>query len=44
VIMWVPAAMIESIGGLLALRQWVRLSRNGRIKSKRQLQLERRLG
>lgn len=44
VIMWVPAALIESIGGLLALRQWVRLSRNGRIKSKRQLQLERRLG
>jgi len=27
VIMWVPAAMIESIGGLLALRQWLRLSR-----------------
>ena len=42
VIMWVPAALIESIGGLLALRQWVRLSRNGRIKSKRQLQLEAR--
>ena len=42
VIMWVPAAMIESIGGLLALRQWVRLSRSGRIKSKRQLQLEAR--
>lgn len=31
VIMWVPAAMIESIGGLLALRQWLRLSRNGRL-------------
>ncbi|WP_132146898.1 cytochrome c oxidase assembly protein [Luteibacter rhizovicinus] len=30
-IMWVPAAMIESIGGLLALRQWLRLSRNGRL-------------
>ncbi|WP_266169448.1 cytochrome c oxidase assembly protein [Dyella subtropica] len=35
VIMWVPAAIIESIGGLLAMRQWVRLSRSGRIKSKR---------
>ena len=39
VIMWVPAAMIESIGGLLALRQWIRLSRSGRIKSKRQARL-----
>ncbi|RDI97943.1 cytochrome c oxidase assembly protein [Dyella solisilvae] len=34
VIMWVPAAIIESIGGLLALRQWLRLSRNGRIRRK----------
>ncbi|HET6432230.1 cytochrome c oxidase assembly protein [Dyella sp.] len=32
VIMWVPAAIIESIGGLLALRQWLRLSRSGRIR------------
>jgi putative membrane protein len=32
VIMWVPAAIIESIGGLLALRQWLRLSRRGRIR------------
>jgi putative membrane protein len=31
VITWVPAALIESIGGLLALRQWVRLSRRGRL-------------
>lgn len=31
VIMWVPAAMIESAGGLLALRQWLRLSRLGRL-------------
>jgi putative membrane protein len=31
VIMWVPAAMIESAGGLLAMRQWLRLSRNGRL-------------
>jgi putative membrane protein len=34
VIMWVPAAIIESIGGLLALRQWLRLSRAGRIRRK----------
>lgn len=32
VIMWVPAAMIESIGALLALRQWLALSRRGRIR------------
>nr|WP_256489018.1 cytochrome c oxidase assembly protein [Dyella lutea] len=32
VIMWVPAAIIESIGGLLALQQWLRLSRSGRIR------------
>lgn len=32
VIMWVPAAIIESVGGLLALRQWLRLSRSGRIR------------
>lgn len=30
-ITWVPAALIESVGGLLALRQWLRLSRNGRL-------------
>jgi putative membrane protein len=34
VIMWVPAAIIESVGGLLALRQWLRLSRSGRIRRK----------
>ncbi|BFI95516.1 MAG: cytochrome c oxidase assembly protein [Rhodanobacter sp.] len=34
VITWVPAALIESIGGLLALRQWLRLSRNGRLPRK----------
>lgn len=32
IIIWVPAAMIETVGGLLALRQWVRLSRSGRIR------------
>ncbi|TBR38802.1 MULTISPECIES: cytochrome c oxidase assembly protein [Dyella] len=37
VIMWVPAAIIESIGGLLAMRQWLSLSKRGRIKSKREL-------
>ncbi|QWT18598.1 cytochrome c oxidase assembly protein [Bacillus sp. NP157] len=31
VIMWVPAAMIEVVGGLLAMRQWLRLSRSGRL-------------
>ena len=31
VITWVPAALIESVGGLMALRQWLRLSRNGRL-------------
>jgi putative membrane protein len=31
VIMWVPAAIIESMGGLLAMRQWLRLSRSGRL-------------
>ncbi|MEO6926603.1 MAG: cytochrome c oxidase assembly protein [Rhodanobacter sp.] len=30
-ITWVPAAMIESVGGLMALRLWLRLSRNGRL-------------
>jgi len=34
VIMWVPAALIESVGGLLAMRQWLRLSRSGRIRRK----------
>jgi putative membrane protein len=34
VIMWVPAALIESIGALLAMRQWLRLSRSGRIRRK----------
>jgi putative membrane protein len=34
-ITWVPAAMIESIGGLLALRLWLRLSRNGRLPRRR---------
>lgn len=31
VITWVPAALIESIGGLMALRQWLRLSRSRRL-------------
>ena len=30
-ITWVPAAMIESVGGLMALRHWLRLSRRGRL-------------
>ncbi|HUA78820.1 MAG TPA: cytochrome c oxidase assembly protein [Dyella sp.] len=32
IIIWVPAAMIETVGGLLAMRQWLRLSRSGRIR------------
>ena len=32
VIMWAPAAIIESIGALLAMRQWLALSRRGRIR------------
>jgi putative membrane protein len=35
VIMWVPAAIIESVGGLMALRQWLRLSRAGRLPKRR---------
>ncbi|TAL74588.1 MAG: cytochrome c oxidase assembly protein [Rhodanobacter sp.] len=34
-ITWVPAALLESVGALFALRQWMRLSRNGRIPGKR---------
>lgn len=32
IIIWIPAATIETIGGLLAMRQWLRLSRSGRIR------------
>lgn len=31
-IMWVPAALIEAVGGLMALRCWMRLSQNGRLQ------------
>ena len=34
-ITWVPAALIESVGGLMALRLWLRLSRNGRLPRRR---------
>ncbi len=34
VIIWVPSALLESIGGLMALRQWLRLSRSGRLPRK----------
>ncbi len=30
-ITWIPAAMIESIGALMALRLWMRLSHDGRL-------------
>lgn len=38
VIMWVPAAMIESIGALFALQQWLSLSRRGRIRREHRVQ------
>jgi putative membrane protein len=31
-IIWVPAATVESIGALMAMRHWLRLSRSGRIR------------
>jgi len=31
-IVWVPAAMVESIGALMAMQHWLRLSRSGRIR------------
>jgi putative membrane protein len=31
-IIWVPAATVESVGALLAMRHWLRLSRSGRIR------------
>ncbi len=34
-IMWVPAAVLEAIGGLMALRQLMRLSEAGRLPSPR---------
>jgi len=30
-IIWVPSAMLETFGAMLALRQWLRLSRSGRL-------------
>lgn len=33
-IMWVPAALLEAIGGLLALRNWMRLSQNPRVRAR----------
>lgn len=32
VIIWVPAALIETIGALLAFRQWIGLSHRGRLR------------
>jgi putative membrane protein len=31
VIIWVPSALLESTGAMMAMRQWLRLSRNGRL-------------
>ena len=30
-IIWVPSALLETLGAMLALRQWLRLSRDGRL-------------
>jgi len=35
VIIWVPSGLVETIGGLMALRLWLRLSRNGRLPRRR---------
>lgn len=37
-IVWVPAAMVESVGALMAMQHWMRLSRNGRIRREAQQQ------
>lgn len=44
VIMWVPAAVIESIGALFALRQWLSLSRRGRIRREHRVQQRAAIG
>jgi putative membrane protein len=41
VIIWVPAALVESAGALLALRNWLRLSRNGRLPRSRHRRAQR---
>jgi len=38
IIIWVPAATIETAGGLLAMRQWLQLSRSGRIRRQARMQ------
>jgi putative membrane protein len=37
IVIWVPSAIVESAGSLLALRQWLRLSRRGRIRREHRL-------
>lgn len=34
-IIWIPAALVETFGGLLALQQWLRLSAAGRLPRQR---------
>lgn len=34
VIIWVPSALVETVGAMLALRMWLRLSRRGRLPRK----------
>ncbi|MDO1529945.1 cytochrome c oxidase assembly protein [Fulvimonas sp. R45] len=37
IIIWVPAGVVESIGALMAMRNWLRLSRSGRIRREARL-------
>ncbi|MEO7066582.1 MAG: cytochrome c oxidase assembly protein [Rhodanobacter sp.] len=34
-IIWIPSAMVETVGAMLALRQWLRLSASGRLPRQR---------
>ena len=37
-VMWVPAALLEAVGGLIALRNWMQLSERKRLPQKRKPQ------
>jgi putative membrane protein len=43
-IMWVPAALLEAVGAMLALRQLMRLSERARIRSRKPVRLAPRPG
>lgn len=42
-ILWIPAALIEAAGAMFAMRQWLRLSRSGRIRREGVLRQQRSL-